>query len=119
MTRQYAGLRTLEEDGAVKVLGFPCNQFGRQEPGTNEEILEFARSTYDANFQMFAKVEVNGDGACDLYEFLKSEQPRADGNPDIAWNFTKFLVDGEGRVVARYEPRVTPAQIGDDLANHL
>lgn len=59
----------------MKVLGFPCNQFGRQEPGTNEEILEFARSTYDANFQMFAKVEVNGDGACDLYEFLKSEQP--------------------------------------------
>jgi len=56
MTRQYAGLRTLEENGAVKVLGFPCNQFGRQEPGTNEEILEFARSTYDANFQMFAKI---------------------------------------------------------------
>ena len=119
MTRQYAGLRTLEEDGAVRVLGFPCNQFGRQEPGTNEEILEFARSTYDANFQMFAKVEVNGAGACDLYEFLKSEQPRSDGNPDIAWNFTKFLVDGEGRVVARYEPRVTPEWIEVDLASHL
>lgn len=118
MTRQYAGLRTLEEDGTVTVLGFPCNQFGRQEPGTNEEILEFARSRYDANFQMFAKTEVNGDGTCDLYEFLKSAQPRSDGNPDIAWNFTKFLVDGEGRVVARYEPRVTPEQIADDLANH-
>ena len=119
MTRQYAGLRTLEADGAVKVLGFPCNQFGRQEPGTNEEILEFARSRYDANFQMFAKVEVNGDGACDLYGFLKSERPRSDGNPDIAWNFTKFLVDGGGRVVARYEPGVTPEQIADDLDNHL
>jgi len=119
MTRQYAGLRTLEEDGAVKVLGFPCNQFGRQEPGTNEEILEFASTRYDANFQMFAKTEVNGDGACALYEFLKAQHPRADGNPDIAWNFTKFLVDGDGRVVARYEPRVTPAEIAADLANHL
>lgn len=119
MTRQYAGLRTLEEDGTVTVLGFPCNQFGRQEPGTNEEILEFARTRYDANFQMFGKTEVNGDGACDLYEFLKSAQPRSDGNPDIAWNFTKFLVDGDGRVVARYEPPVTPEQIADDLANHL
>ena len=119
MTRQYAGLRTLEENGVVKVFGFPCNQFGRQEPGTNEQILEFARTNYDANFQMFAKVEVNGPGACELYDFLKSEQPRSDGNGDVAWNFTKFLVDGAGRVVARYEPRVTPAQIADDLANHL
>ena len=119
MTRQYAGLRTLEEDAAVTVLGFPCNQFGRQEPGTNEEILEFARSQYHANFQMFAKIEVNGDGACGLYEFLKSEQPRPYGKEDVAWNFTKFLVDGEGRVVARYEPGVTPTQIADDLANHL
>ncbi len=119
MTPQYAGLRTLEEGGAVKVLGFPCNQFGRQEPGTNEEILKFARDRYDANFQIFTKVEVNGPGACELYEFLKSEQPGSDGNGDVAWNFTKFLVDGDGRVVARYEPRVTPAQIADDLANHL
>ena len=118
MTPQYAGLRTLEENGAAKVLGFPCNQFGRQEPGTNDEILEFARTRYDANFQMFAKVEVNGDGACELYEFLKSEQPRPDGKADIAWNFTKFLVDGEGRVVARYEPRATPGQIADDIPNH-
>ena len=119
MTPQYAGLRTLEDDGAVKVLGFPCNQFGRQEPGSNEEILEFARSRYDANFQLFAKVEVNGDGACELYEYLKSAQPRSDGSTDIAWNFTKFLVDGDGRVVARYEPRVRPAEIAEDLARRL
>ena len=119
MTRQYAGLRTLEESGAVTVLGFPCNQFGRQEPGTNEEILEFAQSRYDANFQMFAKVEVNGPGACALYRYLKSAQPRPDGQQDVAWNFTKFLVDGDGEVVARYEPGVTPQAIGADLSKRL
>ena len=101
------------------MLGFPCNQFGAQEPGTHEEILAFAKSKYDANFQIFAKVEVNGDGACDLYRHLKSEQPRPDGEADIAWNFTKFLVDGEGAVVARYEPGITPEQIAEDLKDRL
>lgn len=119
MTPQYAGLRTIEDSGAVAVLGFPCNQFGRQEPGSNAEILEFAKSRYDANFQMFAKVEVNGAAACDLYRYLKSAQPRPDGEADVAWNFTKFLVDGDGEVVARYEPGVTPAAIADDLPNRL
>ena len=119
MTPQYAGLRTLEDSGAVTVLGFPCNQFGRQEPGTNEEILEFAKSQYDANFQMFAKVEVNGPSACDLYRYLKSAQARPDGQADVAWNFTKFLVDGDGEVIARYEPGVTPSAIADDLASRL
>ena len=98
----------------MKVLGFPCNQFGAQEPGTNAEILEFAQSKYDANFPLFAKVEVNGDGACDLYEWLKSEKPG-----DIAWNFTKFLVGKDGSVAARFEPQVTPEQIDGELANHL
>jgi len=106
----------LQEQGGATVLGFPCNQFGAQEPGTNEEILEFARSQYDANFEIFAKVEVNGDGACELYRLLKAAQPREDGNPDIAWNFTKFLVDGDGEVVARYEPQVSPEDIQADLA---
>lgn len=101
------------------MLGFPCNQFGAQEPGTNEEILEFARSRYDANFQLFAKVEVNGDGACDLYKHLKAQQPRPDGEPDIAWNFTKFLVGGDGAVLARYEPAVTPEEIAADLKTRL
>ena len=119
MTPQYAGLRTLEENGAVTVLGFPCNQFGRQEPGSNEEILAFATSRYDANFQLFGKVEVNGDGACALYRHLKSQQPRPDGEADVAWNFTKFLIDGDGEVIARYEPGVTPAAIADDLAKRL
>ncbi len=103
----------------MTVLGFPCNQFGAQEPGTNEEILEFAHSQYDANFEIFGKIEVNGDGACELYRLLKAEQPKEDGNPDIAWNFTKFLVDGEGQVLVRYEPQVSPQDIGADIAARL
>ena len=101
------------------MLGFPCNQFGAQEPGTHEEILEFAKSKYDANFQIFGKVEVNGPGACDLYKHLKAEQARPDGESDIAWNFTKFLVDGEGAVLARYEPGVTPEEIAADIQERL
>lgn len=101
------------------VLAFPCNQFGQQEPGTNAEILEFAKSTYDVNFPMFSKIDVNGDSACQLYQFLTQERPQADGTPDIAWNFTKFLVDGEGRVVERFEPQVTPEQIGEILPQYL
>lgn len=84
----------------------PCNQFGAQEPGTEAEILEFVQSKYDVNFPMFAKVEVNGDGTCELYQFLKAAQPS-----DIGWNFTKFLVDGAGNVVERFEPQVTPEEI--------
>ena len=101
----------------MTVLGFPCNQFRAQEPGTNAKILEFATSKYNANFPMFEKVEVNGAGACALYEYLKSRKAGPRGSA-IAWNFTKFLVDEDGEVLARYEPRVTPEQIRDDLANH-
>ena len=97
------------------MLGFPCNQFGAQEPGTNEEILEFAKSKYGATFPIFAKVDVNGDGACELYSMLKAAQVRPDGEGDIAWNFTKFLVNGSGDVVARFEPQVTPEEIGAKL----
>ena len=100
----------------AQVLAFPCNQFGAQEPGTNEEIEAFARGKYGAKFPMFEKIEVNGDGACDLYKWLKSEAPGEDGNPDIPWNFAKFLVDGEGRVVKRYAPTVTPEEIEGDVA---
>ena len=103
----------------MTVLGFPCNQFGAQEPGTHEEILEFARRKYDANFQIFAKVEVNGSGACELYRYLKAQQPRPDGEADIAWNFTKFLVDGDGNVLARYEPGTAPDAIAADLEARL
>ncbi len=97
------------------MLAFPCNQFGAQEPGSNEEILEFARSNYDVNFPMFAKIEVNGDGACDLYKMLKKAQPGDDGNEDIPWNFTKFLVEGDGTVTARFGPQTTPEEIAATL----
>lgn len=84
----------------------PCNQFGAQEPGSEAEILEFVQSNYDVDFPMFAKIEVNGDGACELYQLLKEAKPG-----DIGWNFTKFLVDGAGNVVERFEPQVTPEEI--------
>ena len=116
MTRQYTGLCALQNDrDDLQVLGFPCNQFGAQEPGTDEEILEFAKGKYDANFQIFSKIEVNGDGACDLYKLLKAEKANPDGNPDIGWNFTKFLVGKNGEVLARFEPRVTPEDIAAQL----
>ncbi len=90
------------------VMGFPCNQFGKQEPGTNEEVLEFVQSKYDVTFPMFAKIEVNGDDAAPLYQLL------TDGKP-ITWNFAKFLVDGDGKVVRRYEPKTTAEELTGDL----
>lgn len=101
------------------VLGFPCNQFGAQEPGTDAEVLEFASSNYNVNFPMFSKIEVNGDGACDLYKWLTSEKPKDDGTPEISWNFEKFLVNREGAVVARFAPIVTPEQIAEQLPQYL
>ena len=97
------------------MLGVPCNQFGNQEPGTDAEILEFATSKFDVNFPMFHKVDVNGDAEVELYTLLKSEQPGDGDSPDIAWNFTKFLVDGSGAIVKRYEPQTTPEEIAPDL----
>lgn len=119
LTPQYAGLRALHEQGDVKVLGFPCNQFGAQEPGTNEEIMAFAQSRYDVNFPMFAKIEVNGDGAAPLYQWLKTEQTEEDGTIDIPWNFAKFLVNRNGEVVKRFHPKVTPEEISANLASLL
>ena len=121
-TPQFAGLEALHESYGKKglvVLGFPCNQFGAQEPGSDEEILEFAKSKYDCNFQLFSKVEVNGDGACDLYQLLKSEKANPDGKPDIGWNFTKFLIGKDGKVLARFEPMVTPEEIAEQLEELL
>ena len=97
-------------------MGFPCNQFGSQEPGTDAEILEFAKSNYDVNFPIFSKIEVNGDDACDLYKFLRQQQPNEDGSDDIQWNFTKFLVDRDGACLKRIGPKVTPEEIGTELA---
>ena len=101
------------------MLGFPCNQFGAQEPGSNDEILEFATSKYDVNFPMFSKIEVNGSGACDLYKMLKSAAPGEDGNEDIPWNFTKFLIGKDGQVIERLGPQTTPEEVGDKLATLL
>jgi len=119
-------LRTLHEDNksnGFAVLAFPCNQFGAQEPGTNSEIKEFATSKFDVTFPMFAKTEVNGPDACDLYTYLKSAQPSEVGassdTPDIAWNFAKFLVDRNGNAVARFSPKTTPEEIADQLGNYL
>lgn len=100
-------------------MGFPCNQFGAQEPGTDAEILDFVQSRYGVEFPMFSKIEVNGPGACDLYRFLKDAQPGTGANPDIRWNFTKFLVDRQGNPVRRFESRVTPAEIGEILPEYM
>ena len=113
-TPQYRGLeqlyQTYRERGLV-VLGFPCDQFGHQEPGGEQEIKEFCNLNYDVTFPMFAKIEVNGDGAHPLYRYLKQSVPGLLGTEAIKWNFTKFLVDGEGVVVARYAPTTTPEAI--------
>lgn len=100
-------------------MAFPCNQFGGQEPASNEEILEFATSKFDVNFPMFAKIEVNGDGACALYNYLKDQRADDEGNADIAWNFTKFLVGRDGQVLARFAPQTTPEEIGSALQEWL
>ena len=97
------------------MLAFPCNQFGAQEPGTDAEILEFATSKYDATFPIFSKIEVNGDGACDLYQWLREQT----GGGDIQWNFEKFLIDREGNLVERFNSMVTPEQIAPRVAELL
>ena len=113
-TPQYEGLETLYKDLQEKglvVLGFPCNQFGKQEPGDAEEIANFCKLTYDVNFPMFAKIDVNGENAAPLYEFLKREATGLMGSKAIKWNFTKFLVDREGHVVKRFGPQETPQKL--------
>ena len=100
------------------MLGFPCNQFAGQEPGTDAEILEFATSNYDADFPLFSKIEVNGDGAAELYKILKAAQPSDDDTPEIAWNFEKFLVDKSGAVVARFGPQTTAEDVAAAIPGH-
>ena len=101
------------------MLGFPCNQFGAQEPGSEAEILEFVASTYDVDFPMFSKIEVNGDGACELYRMLKDAQPGDGESSDVTWNFEKFLVARDGKVVRRFSPMTTPEQVADVLPDYL
>jgi glutathione peroxidase len=103
----------------LTVLAFPCNQFGNQEPGSNAQILEFARSTYDVNFPMFAKIEVNGENEAPLYTLLKAAQPGSGESSDITWNFEKFLVSPHGEVVARFPPQTTPEEVGRRLGAYV
>lgn len=100
------------------MLGFPCNQFGAQEPGTDAEILEFATSKYGVTFPMFRKIEVNGDNAAPLYTWLKSEQPGDGDSADITWNFEKFLVDANGNAVERFSPVTTPEQVAEVIERY-
>jgi glutathione peroxidase len=125
LTGQYVGLeelyRTFRERG-LEVLGFPCNQFGKQEPGTAEEISSFCEQKYGISFPMFAKVDVNGREAHSLYRFLKSQKPGSLGflgMSRIRWNFTKFLVDREGNVAARFGPSVAPKSLAGTIENLL
>ena len=121
-TPQYEGLEELQRSyGAqgFEVLGFPCNQFGAQEPGNAEEIASFCKLTYDVTFPVLAKVEVNGAGANPLFDWLKGEAPGLMGSKAIKWNFTKFLVDREGHVVKRYGPADAPKSIEKDIQKLL
>ena len=139
-TPQYDGLEALYKkykDKGFAVIGFPCDQFGHQEPGSDEEIVEFCRLNYGVTFPLMAKSDVNGENANEVFKWLYSEKPFAgwgdsetgqfmDGmlsrndpdyasNPDIKWNFTKFLIDRKGRVVARFEPVVTPTELEAEI----
>jgi glutathione peroxidase len=143
-TPQYDGLEALYKkykDQGLVVIGFPCDQFGHQEPGTNEEIAEFCRVNHGVTFPLMDKIDVNGENAHPIFQWLYSQKPfegfgegetaqfmdqmlsRRDpeyaSNPDIKWNFTKFLIDRKGRVVARFEPMVTPEDLDSAVASQL
>jgi glutathione peroxidase len=121
-TPQYAGLQALQdayEARGFSVLGFPCNQFGAQEPGDAAEIGAFCERNYGVSFPMFAKIDVNGAGAHPLYQHLKATSRGLLGTQGIKWNFTKFLVDRSGRVVERFGPASTPATIRRDIEKLL
>jgi glutathione peroxidase len=117
-TPQYEGLEALQRTYAPQgfsVLGFPCDQFGHQEPGDEAEIRGFCSLNYGVSFPLFAKIEVNGDGAHPLYKWLKREGRGILGSEGIKWNFTKFLVGRDGQVIRRYAPADTPQKIGIEL----
>jgi glutathione peroxidase len=141
LTPQYEGLESLYRDGqdrGLEILGFPCNQFNEQEPGTDEEIQDFCKSAFDVTFPVFAKIDVNGPDADPLYRYLRARapgdfgpqyggfyeaiskiRPDTEGTDEVKWNFTKFLIGRDGEVIKRYEPTVLPADIKGDLGNYL
>ena len=113
-TPQYEGLEALQRKYAERgfeVLGFPCNQFGAQEPGDAEEIAKFCKTNYDVSFPLMKKIDVNGDNASPLYDWMKGEAKGVLGSKSVKWNFTKFLIDREGRVVDRFAPQDSPASL--------
>ncbi|HEY5460040.1 MAG TPA: glutathione peroxidase [Sphingomicrobium sp.] len=117
-TPQYEGLEALQRKYAAKgfsVVGFPCNQFGSQEPGDADEIANFCKLTYDVSFPVMGKIDVNGDNAAPIYRYLKDEAPGLLGSKGIKWNFTKFLVDRSGKVVKRYPPQAKPEDLVRDV----
>ena len=121
-TPQYKGLEALYEKYRAKgfqVLGFPCNQFGEQEPGDEKAIAQFCEINFGVTFPLFAKVDVNGENAAPVWKYLKAEKPGLLGSEGIKWNFTKFLVDRQGRVVARFAPKDTPESIAADIEKVL
>ena len=122
LTKQYEGLETLYKkykDRGLVILGFPCNQFMGQEPGTEAEIAEFCSVNYGVTVPLFSKIDVNGDGAHPLYQYLKKELPGSGSKPDIEWNFAKFLIDKDGKPVYRYHPRVKPVELEGDIEKIL
>jgi glutathione peroxidase len=117
-TPQFAGLEELHKtygDKGLVVLGFPCNQFGAQDKGSNDEIAEFCQVNYGVSFPMMAKIDVNGTGAHPLYQYLTKEAPGLLGSKAIKWNFTKFLIGKDGTVLKRYAPTDTPKSLGKDI----
>ncbi len=121
LTPQYSGLQRLQDeyaDQGFTVLGFPCDQFGSQEPGSDDEIATFCESSFGVSFPMFAKVDVNGDDAHPLFAWLRNEKGGLLGSR-IKWNFTKFLVGRDGEVIGRYAPTTDPAALGDDIEQAL
>lgn len=121
-TPQYQGLEAVYQqfrDQGVEVLGFPCNQFGSQEPGDAAEIGAFCEKNYGVSFPLFAKIDVNGDNADPLYKYLKHAAPGLLGSEGIKWNFTKFLIRKDGTVFKRYAPQTKPEELTDDIKKLL
>ena len=117
-TPQYEELEALYRDLASKglvVLGFPCNQFGKQEPGDDKQVQEFCELNFGVSFPMFSKVEVNGENSSPLYQYLKKQAPGVLGTKTIKWNFTKFLVDSKGQVIGRFAPNVSPLKLKNNI----
>ena len=121
-TPQYDGLETLYQDLKDKglvILGFPCNQFGKQEPGSADDIGAFCQKNYGVSFPMFSKIDVNGSDAAPIYDELKAAAPGVMGTKGIKWNFTKFLVNRSGNVESRYEPQIQPKELGTAIEQLL